>query len=243
MLHLISLALFNEPDDSLSNITLANYNSMIAEFRNYSGSIINQTLFALKNIINSETLVLYVKHKEVGVVGEVYRYWLKNGGTIETIFGMAVTNTRYTTVPLANENKENLEKAWFNHLTFKASSDKLNEFNAFIDATTFAFRELMLKHTTEEDEAFNQPSYLETVEKLFKEQLANIRIDDISNRTALALRLVATCRFYYTDSYKILSTINRVMEANDKVDPREAALIASIEYLADYVSAQISVGK
>lgn len=243
MVYLLANKFYNNPPEYLSGISLSDYNTNMGEFRNYAGALISNTLDVLKPIYDSKTLVIYVKPKEIGVIGDVYREWLTTGGTIETLLGMAITGERYSGAALISENKTKLEEAWFNHLSFRSSASKLTEFGAFKDAIKFAFAELMKSHVKEEDEIFNTPNYMAKVSELFEVLFEDIRTTDMENRTMLALRIVGKARFFYTDSFKILSIIEAVCRDNTRIDPSEAALIAAIEYMADYMADQILIAR
>lgn len=243
LLHLISVKLFDNPPEYLTGISLVDYNVNIAEYRDFAGSLVSNTIDVIKPLYDAKAMVLYVRPKEVGVIGDVYREWLQTGGSLETLFGMAVLGERLSTVPLVDENKERLERAWESHLSFKSSAQKLTEFDAFKDALKFSFQLLMQEHVSEEDEVFAQPNYIAKVESIFKELIETVRTTDITDRGMIALRLVAKSRFFYTDSFKILAIIEAVCRDNPKTDVKEAALIAAIEYMADYLADQIQVTK
>jgi hypothetical protein len=49
--------------------------------------------------------------------------------------------------------------------------------------------------------------------------------------------LVARARFFYTDVYKFLSTVDQLTK-DGNTSLEEALHVATIEYVADYVSAQ-----
>jgi hypothetical protein len=56
----------------------------------------------------------------------------------------------------------------------------------------------------------------------------------------LALHIICQCRFYYTEAEFILSEIEEIGKQNPGIDVREAALIATINYLVDYLCDQIT---
>jgi len=70
------------------------------------------------------------------------------------------------------------------------------------------------------------------------ECLGNGALDNVYETS---LRLIAKCRFFYTSAYQILDEMSEVAKSNPDIDPREAALLSAITYLAYYYDAQIVV--
>ena len=55
------------------------------------------------------------------------------------------------------------------------------------------------------------------------------------------MRLVTKARYYYTDAFKILSSIDDLSKANPNMQMNEVVTLAHIDYLCDFVAAQIRV--
>ena len=68
------------------------------------------------------------------------------------------------------------------------------------------------------------------------EQMTEEQLEEVSTN---ALYIVGAIRFSYTNSYNILFDMEEAMKANPNLDPREAATIAVINQITDYVSSQI----
>ena len=94
---------------------------------------------------------------------------------------------------------------------------------------------------TKEEETFAQttPNYIAAVNANFESELANIRSGDLDNIYMLAMKLVCRSRFYYTDAEIILCDIEEARRVNPNIDVREAALIATANYVFDFIADQM----
>jgi hypothetical protein len=180
----------------------------------------------------------------ITVYEPVYKKWLAAGNSQEALFGMLILKHNYSTTYLIDEHKEELEKAWFNHLSYSTNSIKLSNFNNLLEALALAYKALHTEYQNEaEKAAMSTSDYYAVSDRLFNEELKDVRMMDLTDMRALALRLVAKSRYYYSSAYEILSTLDSYCEDNENLDPREAALLATIEYVARYMAKQLAITK
>jgi hypothetical protein len=77
--------------------------------------------------------------------------------------------------------------------------------------------------------------------KLLESEIDKLSIKDMDDYIGVSLKAIAKCRFFYTSSYNILDDINKIGMVNQEVDVREAALLATINYITDYLTNQLSI--
>ena len=90
----------------------------------------------------------------------------------------------------------------------------------------------------------NIDGYKSEVMKNLEKGLSKIKIsvlDDGFEIYKVARKLVCKARFFFTSANRILGDIEEYSRSNDKIDPQEAALMATIDYVADYVAEQLTL--
>ena len=84
------------------------------------------------------------------------------------------------------------------------------------------------------------PNAKDEIAKLLEIELREVSLDDRNDHYRTVTRLVARARFFYTDVYKFLSTVDQLTK-DGNTSLEEALHVATIEYVADYVSGQILI--
>lgn len=182
--------------------------------------------------------------KKIVVHGSIYRSWLEKGGCPEALLGLLVTNNMVFNANVLLEQKEKGCRAWDSYLLFRSNDLE----TTLKDATRSYIRSFMAQSLTNltESEKEYQASCSNLIEQIMKrvdEEIAHFDhriIDDIAH---LALHLVAKARFFYTSAYSILGEMAQVEKSNPDIDPREAATISVISYLAEYMEAMMVLPK
>jgi hypothetical protein len=243
-IYLFSRKLFDVVDESASNLTT--YKNTAAQHRDYAGAMLagcikNIALFNRSNILVVETDP--VKY-EAKVNGTVYREWLTSGGSPEIILGLIVSGDKLTSVDMISNKKESYLKQWNSFHTFYSSSEfnkRLEYFKTFL----YSNFNILLKEVSSEELAYieRNPRYYDIVNQLLSDQIENMKTSDMDDLFKTALVLIAKVRFYYTSAYDILDDIATASRVNPNIDVREAALLAVINYLSDYLANQISISK
>jgi len=227
----------NDPSLDLNKV-----NEIIFDIRNTAASYLNIGLDYYNSLITSGTLVNYISGKEIGVLTPVYKQWLTEGNSQEVLFGLLVSGQRYYSTAMISQNKEELEKAFFNYLNFNTTAIKLTNFNNFLDALKVSYRELFQEYKSDsEKEAIVTSDYFVTSDRIFEQELAKVKVGDVEDLTTLAISLISKSRYYYSSAGDILSRVYEFTDKDDQLDPREAALLATIEYVSKYMARQIVV--
>ena len=242
---LIATWLNNNPQKTVdARITLADYKNKLAAACISSGGAVNALLKRImlqveSNIVVSEYNAI---RKEIVVHGAVYKTWLEQGGCPEALLGFLVVNSPIYNSNTLLEKKEQGCRAWESYLVIHNTESQRSIKESF---TSFV-RSHMYNTLADLTDAEKELGAAETVHR--ERVMANVDaeilhfshriMDDVSH---LALHLVAKARFYFTSSYSILEEMMDVAKRNPDIDPREAASLATISYIAECLDGQVSL--
>lgn len=214
------------------------YTSLMVEFRNQAGAKLCRVLDELDQIDKNQILVRTHTDTTTIVNGTVYRAWIEAGGDNEVLFGNLLTLPAKVSVEQINAEAAALKAAWQRHAMLTATVESNRRFERI--------KEILLRHFESQMRSISEGEEAtlanrETVLKLFREQVAQMRTDDMADLWTLCLKLVCRSRFFRTDAERILSGIERVKRENPNIDVREAAAVSVIEYIGYWVSSQLKV--
>lgn len=228
-----------------ANVSLAYYNDATYELMEAAAVIVLGIYDRYTLSINTNTLVEFISYdrKTARVNGTVYREWLKTGGSAEVILGMLTTNKNARVVPDFAENSEAFRAAWYQYEEVSATVARNNSYNRFVAALRNSYGLLALADASEQEKELlaEKPEVAGQMQQYLEEELNNIKNVDLENVNDTCLRVMCRSRFFYTDAEKFLTSINNATKANPLIDVRTAALIATIEYVTDYVADQMQV--
>jgi len=217
----------------------------------YYGTLTNYTLRDIKNLLGLNEIVIDKRTLGNGGVGLIlnnhaFTSFVEGGGKLESIFGYMVDQRNSRSIPNTSvksllSNLERLDKSWANerflHIS-KLNKDRLSAFKAvvhmlfdsFIDQPTEELKDIIKT----ENSVSNR--YYITVKKLMNEYLNSITTVDMEgvDYYSISLFAVAKCLYYPTSAYGILNDIREFTRMDDRLDVREAALLATINYVVDY---------
>ena len=245
VIYLFSLYLFNNPSEEVKS-SLTEYESNIADLRNFAGTVLVNCINMIDMYSNSGTLVIennfYKKYIKVN--GYVYKKWLAEGGDATVLLGLLITKENVKNVNLINQMSEKLKANWDQYCSLYKINKKnnlLNDFKSFVsNSLQFSLSD---KTQLEKDYESTNSGCYETVIKLVNEEMDRMGLPDIDDPYKVSLILIAKCRFYFTNSYEILNDINEAGKVNPELNPRDAATIATIYNLLDYFLEQMVVTK
>lgn len=243
-IYLLANKLFDVVDEGVEGVNLNAYRNIMAETRDFGAAILTNIIARVDGFEKTKLLVVAsdATKQQIKVYGKVYRNWLASGGCVETILGLIVSGRAVTTQVAVDEIRPYLLETWKTHSAFFTAAESNKRFDYFKDALVVKFKEIMQSLTAEEREFTDSTTdYMIAVDRRFIEELAKLRSADMEDVYSVALKLVCRARFYYTDAESILTDIVEIAKINPNVDVREAALVATINYVADYVAAQMTV--
>jgi len=242
-IYLLARKLFDQVDDSAKEINLSVYKNTAAQIRDYAGSILADCVKKLALYNKTKLLVVSLDSQKytAKVNGDVYRPWLEAGGSPEVILGLIVSGNQISSQTLIDEKANDFLSQWNSYVSFFKTSESNKAFSYYKDFVANVFNDSLKEQEEIEAEYITKnPNLIANVKKLANQEIELLKPSDMQLGYDVALKLVAKCRFYYTSSYLILNDINSAHNSNPNIDVREAALLAVINYIADYLSAQVT---
>lgn len=174
------------------------------------------------------------------VVNKVpYKDWLNSGGKNEVLLGALLGHMRLTTKHQLIEGSERALKEWYSYYSAATTKYKNDLMNHFLEALNGKFFSMLNTRDEIEAEWFKNPEHVDTVAKKFKDELDSVSFSDMECIEFTCLRLMAKSRYYYTPAFTILDTIKTITEEYPEMDVKDAAMVATINYVTDYVADQI----
>lgn len=233
-IHLIARNLFDNPPEGTSS-NLSSFNTLVSALRDNSGTRLyfeNQEYY--DEIGKRKILIRSIVGPKVIVNGEVYRTWINEGGENEILFGNSLIARPVMDVDSITAKKDELLKEWNRHCALVSTAEANRKFVRMKEILFTAFRSQLIE---DQDPELNREALLRT----FQEKLQTVSEADLECLYTLSLRLICQTRFPQTDAEEILLGINRVAKENPKLELREAAAIAVIEYIATWIAQQMKV--
>jgi len=240
--YLVARRIYDEVQES--SLPLSTYKDQVLQVRDYAGAVVVLSLKSIFDLITANILVVHhsSRDKKLWVNGEIYNDWLAKGGKPEILLGMLVSNNVAKSVSLIDEGKAAHEAAWQSYLTFKAVDTRNKFYDNYRVAVLSEFTtQLADQHETEQDVNVRNTDRLTKTIEAAGNYLSTLTSEALNDSYALALSLVAQIRFCHTSSFQILSDIETACKANPNVDVREAALLAVINYLGDWLGDQVTL--
>lgn len=215
---------------------LRSYERTMVDFRDQSAAKLSRMVDAFEQAVETNMLVKSFVGKACTVYGPIYEKWLEEGGSNELLYGNILSDRREYTVDGVQARAEEFAETWNKHCQITESAESTRKFARTLETIEAEFRR-SLAELDEPETLANR----DTILKLFRAELDRVRPEDLSNLYQVCLRLVARSRFVQTDAEKILCYVERAKSENPTLDIREAAALATIWYVADWIAALIRV--
>lgn len=240
-IYLLSKKIFDDVQTSVDNLQL--YQTKVAQLRDYAGALLVFNINKIGLFEKAKTLVIEFSPNiyRAKVNGALYSEWVQSGGSAEVILGMLVSNSNVSSLTLIDQKAKDYLSSWNSYVMFHEANESNKMFDYFKDYLMISLdRSLNELTDIEKDLAAKNNSFISTIKKLADKEIDQLRSSDMEDIYDVALKIIAKARFYYTSSYSILSDINEAGKKNPNVDVREAALLAAINYMGDYLAYQIT---
>jgi hypothetical protein len=228
-----------------SGLTLDQYNTAVQQYSEATATYLMNGYKAFTQLANSDMLV-YARNSEkrsISVNAEVYRKWISAGGKNEVLFGMLVVGgPLLSTVAEIEERKQDFLQAWAHFVNLSNTRFRNDSFMRFTNALRNSFF-VDMKNLDEQEKSLldSNSHYIERISALFEQELELIAPAEQLDIARVVTKLVCKSRYFYTDSYKILSEIDEHMKADRTMSVEDAAAMAHIEVVADFVAAQLKL--
>lgn len=243
-LYLWSKALNNNPESYSSKESLASVKSRFVGIFDFAAAV---CLDAIKKIaLANTTNTLIIKYNEdtrtLFVNGDLYPSWLEKGGSPETILGMACTGDVQSNADVIISKGAELQKAWNQYVMVHETTEKNNRHLYSRTVLLELFNKSLGTFVEEEKNVRLAESYFAAVRyKKAAEYVERLTTSELEDVYSVCLYLVAKIRFDYTSAFEILNDIQAAGATVETIDVREAALLATINYLGDFLAQHISL--
>lgn len=227
-----------------SGMTLTDYERTLSQYFDVAANKLNaEYQIAEANAKNGMLIVsIDLNKKDIYVNSKTYLDYIANGGKNEVLFGAIASNIIPYNVSKLSGNEQLFAETWERVSQLDKASTVNKAFVRFKQICHSAFlAELETKSDIEQAFIQEHPGHEQTMTEAVSQVVDTLDIEDMKRPYDVALKMVCKGRFYYTEAESLLSTINRICEQDKGVDPREAALIATTEYLIDYLSDQMKL--
>lgn len=237
-INLLARKVLNDVQESDMNLTF--YKKIANQYLEYSGALIVDAIKKIDLMIRTKVMIVSAIGNVSKVNAEVYGPWLEAGGCPEIILGHLISDNQPSSLTLIDQKADEYKKGWYSYESFYKSREANRSFDYLKGFIQNKFVELLKQmEAIETDYIQKNPAYIEESIKKLDLYLSTITSKDILDVNTVSLKVMASCRFFFTSSYQILSDIEEATKANPNVDVREAALLAVINYVADYVANQL----
>lgn len=244
VIYLLARKLVNDVQEAKDwNVDLNVYTKTLSQLVDYSGSLVHATSLNIARLIRTKQLIIRKTDgkKSVIVNGPVYQEWLKNGGKPEILLGVIVDGDVCTSVASIDKRSDEYLKIWNSYITFKSSELSNQLLRDVKDYLKSLYLEMCKERDAiETDYMDNNKFYKDNSSDALDAFILDLKTSDLNDTYAISLILIAKIRFYYTSAYSILSDMREAALINPDIAPREAALLAAINYVSDYISNQIA---
>ncbi|WP_144106709.1 hypothetical protein [Paraburkholderia sp. BCC1886] len=221
-----------------TNMSLANYRGVLAEFRDQAGATLCRALDKVERSVRSGILVRDIVGAKTVVYEPVYRQFLEAGGTNEMLFANALTMPLATSLDAILAKKDQLATRWNTHTGITKTAEANKRFNKAKELLNHHFRAQLSDHI---DGADGFDHNRDLIVKLFNEQLALVTLGDLDDLYNLCLKLVCRSRYFQTDAERILGGIDRAKRENPTLSVREAATVSIVDYIAFWVASMLRI--
>lgn len=228
-----------------SGLALNQYNTAVQQYLEASATYLAKSYNDFVELSKSDMLVYSrdTTQRTVTVNAEIYRKWIATGGKNEILFGMLVqAGPVVTTVADVEAKKEEFLQAWGHFVNLSNTRFRNESFMRFTNALRNSFFSDMKNLEEQEKAVIEQNShYIERIAGLFEQELDLVAPGEQSDIARVVMKLVCKARYFYTDSYKILSEIDEHMKSDRTMSVEDAAAMAHVEVVADFVAAQLKL--
>jgi hypothetical protein len=227
----------------------------LSEYRIAVGTVVEQTARRLctayedrQRYSQLDTLILSYDDKNVWVFGPVYDKWLADGGLQAVLFGNLLLDRPNLSLPAMLEDQQKCMERWERENLFLTTTVRNRRHDA-AKATLSFWTEKMLAENLQtifgevcpnEELTLNSNQPRSALESALV-YISCLDHDTIKDLWNVGIEVVAGCFFNYSSASDILRGIESAVKDNPNIDPNEAALLATIEYVSVYVVNQMEL--
>lgn len=239
VIYLLAHRLYHDVPEGVTVSLSAYRESLVTLMAQSARSIAGVSAMRLRDVQQKKLIVRYPTESIdravpgqtfITVNGVVYNEWLNEGGSIEVLLGSYVTEKELGYRALL-ENAEFYSKAWERHQRLFKMHLNAQTYNRIVSA----FRHVLSIQISSLG-ADDHPVGKAVLQEKLTEVLSMVKESDTKDIQLLARKLVCRVLFAHTDAEKILNRVDQYAIANPTIDIREAALLAVVDIVAEWVT-------
>ena len=246
---LLAQAYLDNPPKGVGT-SLANYNSALAMIRDQAASGLSYASDQMESYQKTGMVIRSYTDRQIVVVKPVFDAWEYSTPQSLIIAACMLSNPpRY--VKELTDQAPQLIRAWEAHVAAVNSTTEQNRFVVSKEVLETTLVQVVAANkeriygplVTGDIKTISLESIPEHLEfhRRFKAILPQLSGNDFKDINELMTCVVGRCVFYFSSAYEILSGINQAMKENPRLSPAEAATLARVKYVADYVFDQVVV--
>jgi len=244
--YLISRKLLHTDPPENTGVSLGVWRETIRDHINVSATVLSKEYDFYLSDVQSKKLVQSYNpiSKQVVVCEKTYLDYINSGGKNELILGAIIADKIPYYLKTVLDDEDQWQQRWDRYSSINKQSVLLKAFNNFklgLESTLISQLSELVEF--EQEQVSKQPNFVEAVSDLYRKAIYNLPIESMNDVHHTVTKLVCECRFPYTNAYRFLDSINDICKNDPGIEPREAALIATIEYICDHLSDQVMVVK
>lgn len=234
-LFLLANALYDNPPEGV-DVKLMDYNTYISDLRDSLGALLNNERDEYyRSVVDERNMIICVEGNTTQVRGDLYNEYLAQGGDVDVIYGNGLREKPYIKVDELRENADALRSDWHRHVAICRQTEERN-----VEVVTRRLFQSAIIDIIASLEGEDK-SKAEVISRIWSQELEAMSNKEMNNVFDVATRLICRALFPHTDAEILINLINEVSEKNPDISPRDAVLVATINYIVKWGRKQITV--
>lgn len=240
---LVARKLMDSPPEG-TDMALHKYTTLMGNYRDQAAQRLCREMELAGREQSSGQLVHSIEKSGTGetticVDQNVYKEFLKAGGTNEMLLANALLKNPFKGVNDLMQNKETLARQWATHYASNKSYFEQKRLTAVRNAMVSEF-DHMVRGMSDDDFPMEQRG---VSRNLMIDFTRGIKMADTDCLKTLALKAICRSRFHATHAEMFLLSMERAMRdcGDESMTPEQACHIAGTEYVARWLASQMKV--
>jgi hypothetical protein len=218
--------------------TISEFNRLLESLKAYFGVVLFRSIKFMNQVMRTGRVIARndKDNKTIYVYEENYNKYLDSGGTIEAILGRSIRDEGDTNIKGLLQESISYISSYNSYFSFLKGQEASNRLNFVRSALKVITRDRVKEMSSD-----NMYGSIDLQQQLTNTLaiINSLRIYDLNNLDRVVLKVVAKGLFSFTSAYDHLRYMEEVALKNPDIDPNEASLIATLEYLGRYIGKQI----
>lgn len=244
LVFLLARHFYDEIPEGL-NISLSDYKVYMSALAEQSGQQVAAAFRMRQDNDRRNQLLLSTPYRgeaglpvgDVLVNGDVYGRWLKEGGVPESIFGAIHGNADDRSYKSLIDNASTYVETWTRAFKINKARVEFDRFNHFLEG----MRQALLSQLAQLPKDYRNTPEDRVYKERITEHLVKVKEGGVDEPWAIARKLVCRVFFSHTEAERVSWAIANVCKKNPEMPVREAALLAAVEIVPEWIAQQFTV--